>query len=115
MRNIIKGAEIEEFTKNVDKITNTVMIPEIDKMKTYARRAVWTGDIRDSFISKYDGVVKEIEKIPYVLSLYTEFLSKVNSNYEEALLEFQKKFNELNNELDYNLMKGNNYDKTSNF
>ena len=105
MQYIVKGNEISSFANNVDNIINNYMIPKINVMKEYASRTDWNGDVRNKFVSKYEDIVFELEKIPYCLSLYTDFLSKTTSNYEDALLELEKKFKKLEEELE----KGRKY------
>lgn len=100
MRYRVKGQEMSDFIKNVDNLMTTKFAYKVMEMKPLARETEWTGPAKETFTRKYEEVVKELDKIPYIISLYTEFLEKTLDNFDDAVEEFKKRFVELNQELD---------------
>lgn len=105
MKYKVKGNEVVEFTNALEKLINDEISPKISEMDKLAKRALWTGPARNSFVNRYDEVMHELKKMPELLFLYTDFLGKVVTNYDEAFVEFQKKFKQLEEELDERSIK----------
>lgn len=96
----VKGQEINDYIESVDKLMTADFSYKVMEAKPFARETEWTGSAKDIFTKKYDGVITELEKIPSIISLYTDFLGKTLDSYEEAIEEFKKRFIELNKEFD---------------
>ena len=106
MKYKVNGKEIDNYTKNVNDLINYQFKGIINEMKTFMNNTKWNGPAKDAFNQKYDDVVKEISKIPYFVSLYTDFLYDTINNYGETLDELKKKFQEIDNEI--NIKERNN-------
>ena len=101
MRYVLKNNELCDFNNNMQSLINNEINEKITTMQTIAEKTEWVGSGRDSFIDYYDEVMREINKIPKILSLYTNYLTNVSMDYDDALSEVQKEIQSLKTETDY--------------
>ena len=100
MKYKLKTNELCNFNDYIDEIINNELNPKIEKMDIVAKKALWSGVARDTFVGKYDETMHEIKKIPKVLDTYLDFLDNVVTNYDGALMELEKKMKEIEEDLD---------------
>ena len=104
MKYKLKTNELCDFNDYIEDIINNELNPKINKMDKVAKKALWNGVARDTFVERYDLTMRELKKIPKVLNVYLDFLDNVVTNYDDALSELQKKMKEIEEDLD--IIKG---------
>jgi hypothetical protein len=100
MKYKLKTNELCDFNDYIEDIINNELNPKITKMDKVAKKALWSGVARNTFVGRYDATMHELKKIPKVLETYLDFLDNVVTNYDDALSELEKKMKEIEEDLD---------------
>lgn len=107
MRYKIKGKEIDDYAKNINFLINDQFEHIVFDVKDIVRDSEWTGPAKESFSNKYDSIIKELDKIPYTISLYTGFLGNTLEDFSDAVEDSKKRFREFDNQFE---KKESNYE-----
>ena len=95
MRQKIIGTDINNYETALNNTIDNNIIPRINEMKTVFNDINWQGEGKESFVSNYNNIMFEINKIPKVLKLYMKFLDSSMTNYKELMIELKKNFDNL--------------------
>lgn len=101
MKYKIIGKEIDNYAKNVNDLIDYQFNDIINEIKSFVNNTKWNGPAKESFNQRYENVIKEINKIPYFVSIYTDFLYATINNYGETLDEIKKKLQEIDKDINF--------------
>ena len=91
MKMIIKKDDISTIEKNllliIDNINN-----EINSIEKLKKDLVWLGLSYETFIEKFDELIKEERQEMMKLETFTKFLDEVLLNYSIAIEDIEKEF-----------------------
>ena len=91
MKMIVKKDDISTIEKNllliIDNINN-----EINSIEKLKKDLVWLGLSYETFIEKFDELIKEERQEMMKLETFTKFLDEVLLNYSIAIEDIEKEF-----------------------
>ena len=95
----IKGKEMDDYAQNIDNLMINQFESALIEIRKFVDETEWVGPARDAFAHKYETIVKELDKIPYAFSLFTNFLGCTIDDYGETIEDLDKRFKDLDKDI----------------
>lgn len=94
MRYHINSIKLEEF---IEKANNCLekMNEQVKIMKELINKTKWRGNAYDAALTKYNGIIKELDEVVYQINLYIKFMETVLEKYGEGNDAIMKSFKEI--------------------